>query len=182
MSSGKQRENLYLIGFMGCGKSAVARGFRSLYGMPVTEMDRQIEEQEDMSVSEIFEKKGEACFRSLETALLETLSGQCGLVVSCGGGGPLRRENVDLMRQGGRIVWLKAVPETILERVSRDDRRPVLRGKKNIKDISALMEERRPAYEAAADITIETDGKSIQQICGEILQEAGCGDCSGTGI
>ena len=173
MSDRRKQGNLYLIGFMGCGKSTVARGFRKLYDMPVTEMDRQIEEQEGMSVSEIFDKKGEACFRSLETGLLESLCGRSGVAVSCGGGVPLRPENVELMRKSGRIVWLKASPEIILERVSRDDRRPVLRGKTNLKDITALMEARRPAYEAAADITIETDGKDVRQICREILREAG---------
>ena len=173
MNAEMKEGNLYLIGFMGCGKSAAARGLRDLYHLPVMEMDREIERQEGMSVSEIFDEKGEACFRQLETALLESLRGKKDLAVSCGGGVPLRPENVDIMRRSGRIVWLKAAPETILERVSRDDTRPVLRGRKTLKDISALMEIRRPAYEAAADIVIDTDGKSIPQICREILQKAG---------
>lgn len=168
----KMRGNLYLTGFMGCGKSAAARGFMKLYDLPVMEMDRQIEEQEGMSVSEIFAQKGEAYFRARETELLKALCGRQGLAVSCGGGVPLRQENVKLMQKSGLVVWLKASPEVILERVSRDDSRPVLRGRKTLEEISALMEERRPAYEAAASLVVETDGKSIQQICSEILQHS----------
>jgi len=74
------------------------------------------------------------------------------------------------MKKSGRVVLLTASPETILERVSRSSHRPLLEGKKNVRDIAALMEQRRPAYEAAADQVVSTDGKTPEQICSEILE------------
>ena len=172
-----RRGNLYLTGFMGCGKSTVARGFQALYDRPVLEMDQILSGQEGMSIPEIFRLKGETYFRERETAFLDTMEERSGTVVSCGGGVPLRKENVERMRHTGWIILLQASPEVILERVSRNDSRPLLQGKKTLEDIRALMESRRPAYESAADIVIDTDGKSVQQICREILDQiAGKGE------
>lgn len=163
------RQNLYLTGFMGCGKSTVARAFHALYGMPVVEMDERIEKEAGMPIPEIFRQKGEEAFRQMETELLDSLQSEKGAVVSCGGGVVLRPENVERMKRSGTVIWLKASPEVILERVSRNDNRPVLKGKKTLPDIQALLEERRPAYESAASLVIDTDGKSARAICREIL-------------
>ena len=81
----------------------------------------------------------------------------------------MRQENVDCMRRSGKIVLLTAEPETILQRVKNSDSRPLLRGRKNEAAIRELMEERRPAYEKAADVVIRTDGKEIDTICRELL-------------
>lgn len=84
----------------------------------------------------------------------------------------MRAENVKLMREGGKIVLLTAKPETILERVRNDSSRPLLEHHKNVQDIAALMEKRRPAYEAAADFSVATDGKTEKEIVAEILRTA----------
>ena len=110
-------------------------------------------------------------FRDLETKLLTEIQNKENVVVSCGGGAALREENVQIMKQSGHIVLLAARPETILERVKRDDSRPLLKGRKNVKEIGALMEVRREKYEAAADLIICVDGKSAEQIGKEILQK-----------
>ena len=123
-----------------------------------------------MPISQIFAERGEVCFRNMETELLRQLAGRKGMVVSCGGGAAMREENVQLMKKSGRVVLLTASPETILERVSRSSHRPLLEGKKNVRDIAALMEQRRPAYEAAADLEVSTDGKTPDEICSEILE------------
>lgn len=162
--------NIFLIGFMGCGKSTVAASLGKQYHMDVVEMDDWIAEEEGMAIPEIFEKKGEPYFRSLETSFLKGLQPNAGKVVSCGGGVAMGDENVKLMKENGRIVLLTARAETILHRVKRDEGRPLLRGRKNIKDIKELMEARRPRYEAAADITVETDGKSAGKISREIAE------------
>ena len=82
----------------------------------------------------------------------------------------MRPENVALMKQTGKIVLLTATPETILQRVQGDENRPLLNGKKTVEDIAALMEQRRAAYGAAADVVIETDEKSIADICRELMK------------
>ena len=84
---------------------------------------------------------------------------------------PLREENVAAMRRSGTIVLLSARPEVILDRVKDSDERPLLQGKKNIPAISALMEQRRPKYEAAADITVDTSELSIEEVCQEVLRQ-----------
>ena len=92
------------------------------------------------------------------------------MVVSCGGGVILREENVREMKKSGRIVYLAATPETILERVKDSEDRPLLKGKKNVADIQELMNQRKEKYEAAADIIVRTDGKTAENICMEILE------------
>lgn len=163
--------NIFLIGFMGCGKSTVAKELHRNYGMRLIEMDEALARQEGMSIADIFREKGEPYFRKIETELLENMQKISGTVVSCGGGAAMRQENVDCMRRSGKIVLLTAEPETILQRVKNSDSRPLLRGRKNEAAIRELMEERRPAYEKAADVVIRTDGKEIDTICRELLEK-----------
>jgi len=164
-------KNVFLIGYMGTGKSTVAACMAKQYGMAVLEMDQIIEEREAMSISDIFAKHGEEYFREVETKLLIEIQSQENKVVSCGGGVALRDQNVEEMRKGGMIVLLSATPETILERVRDDNSRPLLKGNKTVDFISEMMEKRRPKYESAADIVIQTDGKSAVEICGEIIEK-----------
>ena len=162
--------NLFLIGFMGTGKSALASCLHRQYHMELVEMDEKIAEQEGMSIPEIFEQKGEPYFRDAETALLRALGTKKGAVVSCGGGVPLRECNVEAMRQSGKIVLLTASPKTVKKRVSGNRNRPLLRNRESVESIRELMEERRPRYEQAADLVIATDGKTVEEICGELIR------------
>ena len=100
-------QNIFLIGFMGAGKSTVAGWLEKNQRMCLIEMDRQIAQNEQMSISMIFETKGEEYFRRLETELLEGLRSQKDTVVSCGGGVPMRPCNVEAMRRSGVIVYLR---------------------------------------------------------------------------
>ncbi|MGN0361287.1 MAG: shikimate kinase [Bilifractor sp.] len=163
--------NIFLIGFMGAGKSTIADCLHRSYGMQVVEMDSVIEQRERMPISEIFRIQGEEYFRHLETALLIELQQQNNVVVSCGGGVPMREQNVQAMKQHGRVVLLDAKPETILERVRDSHDRPLLERNKTVEYIAELMEKRRPRYEAAADIRVATDGQSAEKICEEILEK-----------
>lgn len=163
--------NIVLIGFMGTGKSTVASYLHSVYAMDMMEMDQEIERREQMSISDIFKIKGEAYFRRRETELLREVSGKNNIVISCGGGTPMREENVIEMKKNGRVVLLVADPETILERVRFSENRPLLQGKKNVEAIRELMEERRAKYEAAADIIVDTEKRSMERICREIIEK-----------
>ena len=162
--------HIFLIGFMGAGKSSVARMLCRKYGVSCVEMDQAIVEKEGMPITDIFEKHGEAYFRQLETDCLLALCEKEACVVSCGGGTVLKEENVTAMKAHGRIFLLSATPETILERVKDSKDRPLLNGHMNTEYIAELMEKRRECYEKAADTVIETDGKSVDAISEEILE------------
>ena len=164
--------NIVLIGFMGSGKSTISRALCNVFAMDVIEMDQVIAEREGMSISEIFEVHGEEYFRNLETGLLRELQSRKGVVISCGGGVPMREENVVEMKKNGKVILLTAKPETILERVRGSHERPLLENNKNVDFISDLMEKRRIKYETDADIIIHTDGKSEFEICEEIISYA----------
>ncbi|MBO5069034.1 MAG: shikimate kinase [Roseburia sp.] len=163
--------NIYLIGFMGAGKSTIARELAAQTGAKQIEMDQLIEEQQGMAITEIFAKYGEAHFRDMETELLKSFSREENIVVSCGGGSVLRDENTTIMKESGKIILLTASPETIYERVKDCTDRPILNGNMNVDFIRGLMEKRRERYESVADVTIATDGKSKEEICGEILRQ-----------
>ena len=162
--------NIFLIGFMGAGKSTISDYLKNVLAMDVVEMDQCIVERQGMSISDIFETYGEEYFRELETNLLIEMQSHKNAVISCGGGAALRERNVAEMKKNGRVVLLTATPETIFERVKDSNDRPVLNGRKNVKGISELMEQRREKYEAAADIVINTDDKTVLQICEELVQ------------
>ena len=145
--------NIVLIGFMGAGKSTISDFLRTVFAMEVIEMDQIIAEREEMSISDIFETYGEEYFRDLETKLLIEMQSRKNVVISCGGGVPMRERNVVEMKKNGRVVLLTAKPETILNRVKDNHDRPLLEGNN----------------EAAADIVIETDGKDKLEICEELV-------------
>ncbi len=168
---GMPEELFFLVGFMGTGKSTVAERLHEITGMEVIEMDEEIVHRTGRSISQIFDEDGEEYFRSLETTLLSSISQRkkVAAIISCGGGAVLRPENVELMKSCGRTILLTAKPETIYARVSNDNGRPNLKNRKSVEDIRELMNERRLKYEAAADIIIETDNKTIDDICHEII-------------
>ena len=166
-------KDLFIIGFMGAGKTSVSARLGQLLEWQIVEMDQRIAEQEGRTIPEIFAERGEAYFRACETALLESFARGGPRVVSCGGGVPLREENTAAMRRCGRVILLTARPEVILDRVRDSDDRPLLQGCKTVPGIAALMEQRRPRYEAAADLTVDTSDLSIEEVCREILRQTG---------
>ena len=161
--------NIVLIGFMGAGKSTISDFLKNVFAMDVVEMDQIIAERQGMSISDIFETYGEQYFRDLETNLLIEMQSHSNVVISCGGGTPMRECNVVEMKKNGRVVLLTAKPETILDRVKDNHDRPLIENNKTVPFIADLMEKRRAKYEAAADIIIETDGKNELEICEELV-------------
>ena len=168
VGSSRLNRPVFLIGFMGVGKSSVASQLSRMLEAPVWEMDACIEERENLTIPEIFSRCGEDYFREVEHTVLEEL-GSGPQIISCGGGVPMRRDNVESMHALGVTVLLTAEPETIYERVRHDDNRPLLRGNMNVAYIAQLMEQRRERYEAAADCSVTTAGKSVEELCREIL-------------
>jgi len=161
--------NIFLIGFMGAGKSTISDYLKTVFAMDIIEMDQIIAERAGMSISDIFETYGEQYFRDCETNLLIEMQSRTNVVISCGGGTPMRECNVAEMKKNGRVVLLTAKPETILDRVKDSHDRPLIENNKTVPFIADLMSKRREKYEAAADIIIETDGKSELEICEELI-------------
>ena len=165
------KNNIVLIGFMGTGKSSIARQLQYLYGMKIAEMDEMLVQQEQMSIPQIFSTKGESYFRKIETELLRKLQKEDNFILSCGGGAALREENITAMKENGYVFLLTATPETIFQRVGHDLNRPVLNGHRSPEGIAKLMENRREKYEKAADCVISTENKSSRQLAQEIMKE-----------
>lgn len=161
--------NVLLIGFMGSGKSTVSSKLSELLNMEEIDMDQYIEEKEGRTIKEMFEKDGEEYFRNCETQAVNDFKSKKSVIVSCGGGAVLRQENVEAMKEQGKIVLLTASPETTLDRVKDTTARPILNGNMNVEFIQQLMEKRADKYKNAADITITTDDKDIDEICNEII-------------
>ena len=158
-------DNIYLVGFMGSGKSSVGALLARDLGRGFMDMDDVLEREFGRSIREVFEADGEDVFRNRETRLLERLSRRRGLVVATGGGVPERDGNRDIMKRSGRVVWLDTSLETCAGRVGREEReiRPLW---ENPAAVRELFEKRRPLY-AGCDLAISTDGRTPEEISGE---------------
>lgn len=165
-----ENKNIFLIGFMGSGKSTIARLLAEETKCELVEMDETIEKEASLSINKIFETYGESYFRDLESKLVERIADRGGAIVSCGGGAVLREENVLNMKKNGKIIYLSATPETIYERVCHSTNRPLLNGNMNVDYIRTLMEKRLPLYENAADVVVDVNQKTKSEIVKEILQ------------
>lgn len=163
--------NIVLIGYMGSGKSTVAKELRMKTGLEVIDTDALIVEEQGKSIDEIFRTEGEAAFRKLETELLRRLSGKVSAyILSTGGGMPVREENRLILKKLGTVFFLKAGVDTILGRVKGDQQRPLLQGADRRAKIKGMLKERTTAYESAADYTVETDGRTVEEVVREILR------------
>lgn len=166
----KLTEHIFLIGFMGVGKTSVSRALSRKLGVREIDTDALIVEQEGMSIARIFEERGEEVFRQKETELLDQIAELFPCIVSCGGGMALRSENVEKMKRQGKIILLSAVPETIYEHVKDSTHRPLLNGNMNVEYIGQLLAARMPGYREAADIEVRTDELSPKQVAEKITE------------
>ncbi len=167
-----KKNNIILIGFMGCGKSSV--GYRLSYALRQTliDTDKLIERQQGMTISQIFETKGESAFRQMETECVRYLiEGADKQIISTGGGLPMKEENHTLLKQLGTVYYLKVTEETVYERLKGDTTRPLLQGENPRARIGELLAKRAPIYEACADYIIEVSDKSFEEIIGEIVEK-----------
>lgn len=160
--------NIYIIGFMGTGKTTVSRLLAEQTGFELVDTDQEIAGQQKKSINEIFESQGEGYFRNLETELLRELGTVRGKIVSCGGGMVLREENVRLMKESGVVVLLTACSRTIFSRVCQGTDRPVLNKNMSVEYVEELLEKRKPYYERAGEVIITTDDRTPEEISGEI--------------
>lgn len=168
----EEKNNLILIGFMGCGKTTVGKLAAELLRRPFTDTDQLIEKQEGRSIGEIFETEGEAAFRDKETALLKRLSETLeGKVLSVGGGTPVREENACLLRKTGTVVYLRISPQTVYRRLKGDTTRPLLKSEDPLRRIRELLDMRSERYEKCAHITLDVDEMTPEEIAAVILKK-----------
>lgn len=163
-------KNIVLTGFMATGKTEVGRLLARRLGYTFVDADSIIEAEQNMPITEIFKRFGEPHFRDIESNVIKRLSLMENAVISTGGGAVLRQENMDNLRRNGIIICLRARPETIYERTKHDTSRPLLQVEDPLKRIRELLEFRKPYYEQA-DIMIDTDEKSPEEIVAEILEK-----------
>ena len=160
--SGDGMKRVYLVGFMGCGKSAVGRRLSFALKLPFYDMDKEIVRQTGKSIPEIFEEHGEEYFRALETEFLQNFKND-NCIISTGGGVAMSETNRKIMRETGLVLFLDAPFKEIWRRIHRDPNRPIIRKAKR-EDIEALFNSRYKNYKAAAHISIRTEYRTLRQI------------------
>ncbi len=161
--------NLYLIGFMGVGKSAVGRHVARLLDMRFLDSDHEIEQKAGMSIPSIFKTMGEAAFRQMEREFIETGHPDGGCVVSCGGGLPIEPGMRELLLSKGVVVCLFASEATILERTSRNDRRPMLSVEDPVARVRQLLAKRLPIY-MNTGTGISTENRSMHEVAAHVAR------------
>lgn len=167
MSAPKLKEHVFLVGFMGAGKSSVARRIARLCGVMSLDMDTYIERAQGKAIRDIFAAGGEGAFRAIETeTLLDLASRPEPLIVSCGGGIVTMPENCRIMNDHGTVVHLAVDADEAASRISNKATRPLFNDIESARELCAA---RMPLYEDAADFTVKTAGKSVSLIARELI-------------
>jgi shikimate kinase len=164
----KSSKNIVLIGFMGAGKSSVARVLSKQTGWPCVSTDDLIVQVEGRSVNDIFRDAGESYFRDVELRVVSEVAQRQGVIIDCGGGVVLDPRNVAVLRKTGTVFYLQASAVEIYRRVKADTQRPLLRTPDPQMKIKELLDTRAPLY-AQADHIVITDNRTPQQVGQEIL-------------
>jgi len=170
--------NLFLVGPMGSGKSAVGKQLSRLLRRPFYDSDLEIERRCGVDIPFIFEKEGETGFRQRETETLQVLVGMERIVMATGGGAILRADNRRLLSEHGCVIYLKTSVAQQVERVRQGRARPLLSNVDPTVKLQALMEIRAPLYTEVADITVVTDNRRVRHVAEDILREL---DATGMG-
>lgn len=165
----KVSKNIILVGFMGAGKSSVARVLSAATGWPCVSTDDLIVQAEGRSINEIFRDNGEAFFRDVERRIILEVSKRQSVIIDCGGGVVLDSRNVEALRKNGVLVYLQTSPAEIFRRLKTQTDRPLLKTPDPQAKIKELLDYRSPFY-AQADHTLMTDGKTPEQVGQEILR------------
>ena len=162
--------NIVLIGYRRTGKSTVGRLLAARLGRELVSTDAEIVKRAKRKIPEIVTQEGWEYFRNLESDICRELASRDRLVIDTGGGAILRTQNVEALKKNGVVFWLTASVETITRRIGGNNQRPSLSGTKSFVDeIQDVLRERTPKYQAAADHTIATDDRSINQLIETLL-------------
>jgi shikimate kinase len=166
------QRSVVFVGLMGAGKTAIGRKVAATLGLPFTDSDYEIESVSRMTIPDLFDRYGEAEFRSLEQRVIARVLESGPQVLSTGGGAFMNEQTREAIAAGGLSVWLKADVDTLLDRVSKKQNRPLLRNADPRAVLERLMAERYPVY-ALADVTVATRDERKEVIAGEVIEALG---------
>jgi len=166
------KTNVALIGFMGAGKTVVGESLAKKLNKEFVELDSLIERKAGKSITEIFQQNGEIAFRALEIEVTKEVAKGKNLVIACGGGLVLNKINIDRLRNESIIVYLTASPRVILKRIlNNGEERPLLKTPNKALEIQELLKFRKPFYERAADVKINTSKLDIDSVTEQIISK-----------
>ena len=170
----KSEMNISLIGYRATGKTTIVKHLADRLGWQWIDADVEIERRVGKSIAQIFADEGEPAFRDLEAEVVADLAARDRWVLALGGGAVLREDNRRAIADGGTVVWLTASAETIYARMTGDDttagRRPNLTASGGLTEIQELLAFREPIYRQSADVQVDTENKTPEEIADEILQ------------
>ena len=164
-----QLQNLFLIGPMGAGKSAVGRQLARLLHLDFIDSDDEIEARTGVDIAFIFEKEGEAGFRKREAAVIDELSLRTGVVLATGGGAVIEPANRSVLGARGYVVYLRTSVDQQVARTRKGRERPLLENTDPRETLERLMVEREPMYLEIADLVVDTDGRKVRDVAKEIF-------------
>ncbi len=162
------KSNIIITGFMGTGKSVVAKELARKLKIEFIDMDRIIEERRGMSIADVFAGHGEKYFREQENKLVKELSKKENTVIATGGGTLLSSDNARMLGQKGQIICLYADSQTIYNRVNKKNNRPLLKSENVLSEVNRLLEERKEAYNNFT-IKIDTTNLNVQEVADKII-------------
>ena len=166
----KVPRNVFLIGFMGSGKSTVGRRLASELGKDFHDCDRVLEERTGVDIPYIFEIEGEEGFRRREAAVLSEMTRKQGIVLATGGGAILDPGNRRALASNGFVVYLRASADLLHQRTFRDRGRPMLYAEDRRARIDDLLKEREPLYREVADLVVETGRHGSRRVVQEVVR------------
>jgi shikimate kinase len=165
-----QSGNLFLVGPMGAGKTTIGRRLAGILSKEFYDSDREIEQRTGATVSLIFELEGEAGFRARERAVIDELTRLNDIVLATGGGAILAPENRRALVSRGRVIYLHAPVDKLIQRTARDRGRPLLQTDDRAARMQAIVAERDPLYRQVADLIVETGDQKVQRLVRDILK------------
>ncbi|MDF1851441.1 MAG: shikimate kinase [Verrucomicrobiales bacterium] len=168
----QKSRNLILIGFMGTGKTTIGKRVASSLGFRFVDTDARITKAAGKPITKIFEEDGEEAFRALETKILQACAEQSDQVISTGGGIVTQPKNREILARAGFVIWLKASPETIYERIRHNRSRPLLKTTDPQATIRDLLAERSDLYDASKNLAVTTDGLTLEETCFGVTESA----------
>ena len=155
-------QRVYLVGYMGSGKSAIGKRLSFATKLPFYNMDTEIERKMGLTITEIFERYGEPYFRNLETEFLQTFRGEF-CIIATGGGVPMRQKNREIMRKTGLVFYLNTPFRDIWRRVATNSHRPIVQ-RSTREELRALYLKRAPYYLSCAHFKVETERRAMEDI------------------
>jgi shikimate kinase len=162
--------NIFLVGPMGSGKSAVGRRLAGRLGLEFVDSDEEIESRTGVDIPYIFEREGEAGFRHRERDVLDELTLRQGVLIATGGGAVLDAHTRERLKARGCVIYLRTSVGQQLARTRRGDQRPLLNNPDPRGTLERLMQQRAPLYEESADLTVDTDGRRVAAVVEEIAK------------